>query len=69
MPKKKHEPIQIYRDEKREYRVTIVAKNGEPLFVTSEGYDRRGTAISALLRLRKILVAANLNALFEEGLK
>jgi uncharacterized protein YegP (UPF0339 family) len=39
--------VRVYRDARGEWRATAFASNGEPIFVTSEGYKRRIDAVRA----------------------
>jgi len=41
------ERVRVYRDTRGEWRAVAYARNGEPIFVTSEGYKRRIDCVRA----------------------
>lgn len=50
--------IQIYKDRKKEYRWRLLARNGQVVADSGEGYQRSSAARSAAKRMTEIAPAA-----------
>lgn len=44
--------FQVYQDKKGEFRFTLLAKNGEPVALASEGYKTKAACMGAVKKMK-----------------
>ena len=44
--------FQVYQDKKGEFRFTLLAKNGEPVALSSEGYKTKAACMGAVKKMK-----------------
>lgn len=45
--------FQVYQDKKSEFRFTLLAKNGEPVALSSEGYKTKAACMGAVKKMKE----------------